>query len=114
MATTGDGAFIATTALDATTRVWKSADGREVIRFAAGGSSTLLGFDPTGKYLLVGSEGGVERRLWRTSDMVAEACAHLTRNLNPEEWRRFRPDAPYTATCSGAGTHGSHSGTVSR
>jgi WD40 repeat protein len=101
IATSRDGAFLATTALDNTTRIWNSADGHEVIRFATAPSSTLLGFDPSGIDLLVASEGGVSRLSWRTSDLVATACAHLTRNLTTDEWRRFLPNSTYAATCPG-------------
>ena len=32
-------------------------------------------------------------------DMIAEACARVSRNLSVEEWDRFLPGEPYRATC---------------
>ncbi len=32
-------------------------------------------------------------------DMIAEACARMSRNLSVEEWNRYLPDEPYRATC---------------
>jgi len=32
-------------------------------------------------------------------DMIAEACARVSRNLSVEEWGRFLPGEPYRATC---------------
>ncbi|MCB1858770.1 MAG: TIR domain-containing protein [Gammaproteobacteria bacterium] len=32
-------------------------------------------------------------------DMIAEACARVSRNLSAEEWERFLPGEPYRATC---------------
>jgi hypothetical protein len=32
-------------------------------------------------------------------DLIAEACARLTRNLTQEEWERYLGDEPYRKTC---------------
>jgi hypothetical protein len=32
-------------------------------------------------------------------DLIDEACARLTRNLTPEEWRQYLGDEPYRKTC---------------
>ena len=37
--------------------------------------------------------------LWRPEDLIASACARLTRNLTLEEWRNYIGDEPYRPTC---------------
>jgi hypothetical protein len=32
-------------------------------------------------------------------DMIAEACARVSRNLSVEEWNRYAPGEPYRVTC---------------
>lgn len=103
MVTTADLAFMATTALDGTSRIWNVREGREVIRFPSDESSTLLGFDPSSQSLLVGTGAGIERRLWRTGDLVERACASVSRNFTADEWQLFRPDVPSAETCIGKG-----------
>jgi hypothetical protein len=56
-----------------------------------------LAFSPDGKYLVTGNKAWL---LW-PDDLVAEACARLTRNLSPEEWRQYLGDEPYRKTCPG-------------
>jgi hypothetical protein len=36
---------------------------------------------------------------WRLDDLMAAACARLSRNLTLEEWREHLGDEPYRPTC---------------
>lgn len=43
-----------------------------------------------------------EARLWALwgEDLIADACARLTRNLTDKEWRQYMgEDEPYRKTC---------------
>ena len=98
-----DGRFAATTSTKGMTRVFEVADGHEVARVDRG--SLDLGFSPDSRALAMLS--GTARRnvdeLTRVplliSDLLAQACATLTRNLTREEWARYLPGESYRATC---------------
>jgi WD40 repeat protein len=82
-----DGKYVLTASGDFTAKLWDAATGVEVRTF--GGHSdavTGVAFSPDGKYVLTGSmDKTVE--LWDTdsNDTNHWACAHLTRDLTPEE-----------------------------
>jgi hypothetical protein len=44
-------------------------------------------------------DGVVRVSFLSPADLIAEACARLTRNLTPGEWRQYLGDEPYAATC---------------
>lgn len=58
-----------------------------------------VAFSPDGKWVATAS--GRTARVWlrRSEDLIAEACARLTRNLTLEEWRQYVGDEPYRKTC---------------
>lgn len=62
-------------------------------------------FSPDSRTLmtLVGTDRSNVDELSNTSlvvsDLVAQACATVTRNLTREEWERYLPGEPYRATC---------------
>jgi hypothetical protein len=61
-------------------------------------------FSPDGKWVVSGSDApdgasgmGVWR--WQPEDLIAMACARLTRNLTPAEWQQYLGSEPYRKTC---------------
>ena len=57
-------------------------------------------FSPDGKYLATASNDKTAQvQLWRRQDLMAEACARLTRNLAEYEWKLYLPGEPYHKTC---------------
>jgi hypothetical protein len=61
---------------------------------------TSVAFTPDGKALVTaGDDGVVQVSLWHPQDLLDEACARLTHNLTPEEWRQYLGDEPYRETC---------------
>ena len=59
-----DGRFVATGGDDGTARLWETATGREIRRFAGhGGTVHAIAFSPDGRFLLTGSSD-TTARLW--------------------------------------------------
>ena len=94
-----DGTTLATAAGN-DARVWDVASGGELARVSHDQPVTRAVFSPDGKILATaGNDGVVQLSLWRSQDLLDEACARLTRNLTPEEWRQYLGDEPYRKTC---------------
>ena len=59
-----------------------------------------LAFSPDGTRLATASlDKTAWLWLWRTEDLIAEACKRLPRNLTHAEWRQYLVDEPYRPTC---------------
>ena len=94
-----DGTTLATAAGN-DARVWAVASGEELARVSHDQPVTRTVFSPDGKILATaGNDGVVQLSPWRSQDLLDEACARLTRNLTPEEWRQYLGDQPYRKTC---------------
>jgi WD40 repeat protein len=96
-----DGSWLVTWgAWEKTARIWEVATGIEVARVAHDATVTTAEFSPDGRWLLTASEDhSVRVWKWRAQDVVAEICARVTRNLTPDEWRRFVGEEAYRPTC---------------
>ncbi len=95
-----DGRYMATVSKDDTARVWEVNSGREVARMTQS-MMHALAFSPDGRYLGTVSIKDQIARVWhwRPEDVVADACASLTRNFRPDEWRQYFNDEPYRKSC---------------
>lgn len=98
-----DGRYLATGSRDHSARVWEVSSRLEVARMSDEGAAFSVAFDATGRYLLVEHTDAASRFwrawLWRPTDLEAESCARLSKNLNREEWQRYLNNEPYRPTC---------------
>jgi WD40 repeat protein len=86
-----DGKYVLTGSGDFTAKLWDAATGVEVRTFGGHTDAvTGVAFSPDGKYVLTGSMDKA-MGLWDvdSSDTIRWACAHLTRDLTPEERTRY-------------------------
>jgi WD40 repeat protein len=94
-----EGRYVATTAA-AIARVWDVPTGREVARLVHAGTIHDLVFSADGRFIATASADHTARVwLWRPEDLVAEACARLTRPLSRKEWKSFIGDERPRPTC---------------
>ena len=95
-----DGARLMTGSIDGAARVWDPLTGREVARLQPRSAVLGVAVAPDGRHVATASEDGYVRTWFlRPDDLVAEACARVTRNLTREEWSQFLGEEPYVATC---------------
>jgi WD40 repeat protein/energy-coupling factor transporter ATP-binding protein EcfA2 len=103
-----DGKYLVTSSGDRTARVWQIASSREVARVTHKHDVTAVAFSPDGKYLATASWDKTARvQLWRSEDLIEEACTRLTGNLTPEEWNQYLPGEPDRDTCPNLRLYGS-------
>jgi WD40 repeat protein len=86
---------------DGTVRVWDWMQEQPLVQLTPGGSIYDLRFTPDGsRVVTAGDNRTVRLWLWRTDDLIADACTRLERNLTHEEWRTFLGDKRYDkGTC---------------
>jgi WD40 repeat protein/energy-coupling factor transporter ATP-binding protein EcfA2 len=95
-----DSQYLATASADRTARVWETATGNPLALLQHEDSVTAIAFSPDGKYLATASGEGIARLwIWQSKDLIAEACARLTRNLTDVEWRKYFGEENYRKTC---------------
>jgi hypothetical protein len=70
-----------------------------------------VSFSPDGKYVVSARcdqrdsrslcpQGFTHTWIWRSDDLIADACSRVTRNLTRAEWDQYIGDAlPYQAVC---------------
>lgn len=95
-----DGARIATASSDKTARVWDLPTARQVARIDQAADVLDVAFSPDGKFLATASDDNYAG-IWPldATDLAADTCSRLSRNLTQEEWRSFLGDRPYDHTC---------------
>ena len=94
-----NGKFLATASRDNTARIWEVNTGKEVTRIIHEDDVENLAFSPNGQFLVTSSNNIVRVWIWRSTDLIKEACSRLTRNLTLEEWQSYIGDEPYRPTC---------------
>ncbi len=102
-----DGKYILSAGGDNTARIWDASNGHEISRivhFTYSYSSDYVrsaAFSTDGKYVVsLDSLGQINLSLWRTDDLIADACSRLPRNLTRSEWAQYIGDMmPYQAVC---------------
>lgn len=81
--------------------VWDYSTGELLSQLADAGYVRDLRFSRDGRYLLTGGNDGTAAVwLWKTSDLQAEACKRLARDLTRAEWQQYFGNRPYHATCA--------------
>jgi WD40 repeat protein len=94
------GKYLATSSDDNTARVWEVPSGEEITQMKHPNIARNVTFSPEGKYLATASDDGIARLwLWRSEDIVEEACSRLGRNLTEDEWELYLGAEPYHKTC---------------
>jgi WD40 repeat protein len=100
VAFSADGRFLATGTGDGSARVFEVSSRREVARINHDEGIRSVGFVDGDRSLLVATDDTVvHRHLWRSSDLIDEACARLARNLSPAEWEQYLGKTTYAKTC---------------
>jgi hypothetical protein len=85
-----DGSFLATKDKNDVICVWDLVAGTERLRATVPKASQIT-FAGKRDNLIVEAGGRLLRVLWRTDDLIEEACRRLTRKMTEEEWRRYMP-----------------------
>jgi WD40 repeat protein len=104
-----DGTRLAMVSADGTLRTFETATGAPGLRVPVRGVRALA-FDSEGRVLMAGviqptlaagTSATVLRYLLSPGDLIADACARVTRNLTEAEWGRYvGADVPYSRTCA--------------
>ena len=95
-----DGRYLATASKDHIAGVWEAVSGQQVARVTHENVVNTVIFSPDGRYLATASKDHTARVwLWRPDDLIAEACARLTRDLSREEWQQYLGEELYRKTC---------------
>jgi WD40 repeat protein len=106
-----DGRFVISGSWDGTARVWEAKTGLEIARTTYKGAVLAVAFSPDGKSVITAgcdepgppgtcNQGSARTWIWQSNDLIANACARVTRNLTRAEWEEYIGDAlPYQAIC---------------
>ena len=85
---------------DGTASIWEPVHWREVGRIYHQAPPVAMAVSRDGKLLATALADGVVRVSFLSpTDLIAEACARLPRNLTPDEWRQYLGDERYAPTC---------------
>ncbi len=102
VAFSSDGTLVGTGSGDKTARVFEARTGREVARLALGERVLGINFISGDRFLRAVSgerDLHITQDLIRPSDLIADACSKLDRNLTREEWTTYLGGLPYRESC---------------
>jgi WD40 repeat protein len=75
---------------DLDVHIWEIATGKEIAGISHEASVHAVAFSDDNKYLISETlDHTVHRWLFRPDDLIADACARVTRNLTSAEWDQF-------------------------
>ena len=101
-----DEKYLATGSYDHTARVLEIESGNEVSRVVLDWPVQSIDFASDGLHLLVtaapspGINVSITTHFLHPTDLIADACSRLTRNLTREEWKQYvGTDVAYEKTC---------------
>jgi len=95
-----DGQYIFSVGLDGIVRIWDAASGSEIAHLMHDSEIIQFRFTSDSRQIVsIGADGTYEFSNWQSSDIVAQACLHMTRNLTSLEWNQYFGDIVYHATC---------------
>lgn len=79
--------------------IFRLSTGEEIARFSRGGDFGPLMFLPDGRHLAYSDGTRVRMVAWRVDDVIAKACARLTRNMDCNEWTAWIGQEIYRPAC---------------
>ncbi len=95
-----DGKYVATASRDYTSKLWNVSTGKQIFSMKHDDIINNVVFSSDGTYVATASNDNTAR-LWRIcdiEDLINESSSRLTRNLTPEEWKKYMGDEPYHKT----------------
>jgi len=93
-----DGSYIAVGTASGM-QIWDVTSGREFSRIPFTGVVSGICFSADQQMIVtVGMPGPARVWYWRTADLLSQAATKVTRNLTPEEWKKYLGDEPYRKT----------------
>jgi WD40 repeat protein len=101
IALSDDDHVLAAIGKDRGVNLWNLESGKQLMRLDGDLRIERLAVSPNAESFLTLSQEGVIR-IWPLSPraLARSACGRLTRNMTPEEWRRYFPDEARRETCS--------------
>jgi len=96
---TGD--LIASGGADGTVRIWETAKWTEIARVQLPSVVIALAFAPDERTFAASFNQMIQIDFVRDEDLIHEACSHLTRPLNNQEWNQYLSGQPHRPTCDG-------------
>jgi WD40 repeat protein len=85
---------------DKVAHVWDIKSGMEISRVTHGSVVDSVVFSTDGKYVVSGGYDRYARMwLWRSEDLIENACTFIPRNLTRDEWNQYLNGEAYQAIC---------------